>query len=374
MKFGYSVLKFLYLFFLQALPSSVFVVHGGTWNYNKYEGGIKDFIPIPQSGITFEELLGKIEVRLKKDRNTYVFDIDALIQPSVGDTFRMKITDNFEWCCLSDLMEVPTIYVTVCKKSNDFEQSSIIPLKSGNFQNHDYVGVDSCSVPTLHISSDSSSAYHNGTKQWVIPGASYQASLPCDDVVVQPERVRGELACGSTFDSKDMMTEAVGLYHLRNCLEFRTKRSDMTRFHIVCKNEKRCKFSMRSKGYGLSWRVEEWVPHTCEFDLRTGSHPKVSSKAVALHVGANLMEDGSVLRPRDIQAQVLREFGVSLKYSAALAARNVALNVTFGNQEESFQVHLFFYVHNCFFVNIYGGRSTICFDFVPCTWVLFCNL
>lgn len=54
-------------------------------------------------------------------------------------------------------------------------------------------GVDSYTVNTLRDSSDTSSRIDRALGQWVIPGASYQASLPCDDMFIQSEPVRGSL-------------------------------------------------------------------------------------------------------------------------------------------------------------------------------------
>lgn len=49
-----------------------------------------------------------------------------------------------------------------------------------------------------------------------------------------------------------MLVSSIGLYHLKNYLKSRTKRSDLYRYHIVCKFEERCKFNMQSKALGLS--------------------------------------------------------------------------------------------------------------------------
>lgn len=73
--------------------------------------------------------------------------------------------------------------------------------------------VDSYTMHTLRNSSDSRFANDCALGHWVIPGASYQASIPCDDMFIQPEPVMGELGRGSTFCSKDVMVSAIALYH-----------------------------------------------------------------------------------------------------------------------------------------------------------------
>lgn len=134
------------------------------------------------------------------------------------------------------------------------------------------------------------------------------------------------------------MISSICTYHLKNFLEFCTNHSDSKRYHVACKFELTCTFSMRSRSFGTVWKIYECISHTCERDLRRGSQPKVSSRAIADHISPNMTEDGFVIRPRDIQGQVLREFGVNLKYSTALAGRNRALKLMYGDQENSFQV------------------------------------
>lgn len=78
--------------------------------------------------------------------------------------------------------------------------------------------------------------------------------------------------------------------------------------------------------------------HTCARDIRSCAEPKVTARAIAEYVAPNMSTDGFVIRPSDIQGQVLREFGVRLNYPAALAGRNRALKTIFGDHDKSFQV------------------------------------
>lgn len=93
---SYDFKFFIYVVFCRAchLLCLLFTVeHGITTNMRVIEKSLSSSL----SGITFEELLGKPEVRLKKDQNTHVFDIYVLVQPSTRESLRMKITHNFEW-------------------------------------------------------------------------------------------------------------------------------------------------------------------------------------------------------------------------------------------------------------------------------------
>ncbi|KAL6502308.1 hypothetical protein OROHE_024586 [Orobanche hederae] len=103
--------------------SCLIVAHGEEWNENIYEGGRKEYIPIPPSRITYDQFLSKLEVRLKIDKSMYIFDVDALVMPPEGETMRMKITDEFEWYSMMDLLEVPTVYVIIYRRINECSHS-----------------------------------------------------------------------------------------------------------------------------------------------------------------------------------------------------------------------------------------------------------
>lgn len=317
------------------MTSSVIVVHGGSWKNNLYEGGMKEYIPIPSCGIKYEELLAKIEVRLNKDKSIYAFDINALVQFAHGEKMKMKISNEFEWSCLTELMVAPTIFVDVCDRRK-------LEHSSSNGDDDDAI-IHCLTAPTLHNSTGSSSLHHVGSSQWLLPGVCDQSIIVPDQIVISTEHgFSEELITGGTFCSKDRMISNVGIYHLKSFLECRTIRSDSIRYHVVCKFEERSSFSMRAKSYGNLWRIKEWIPHNCERDLRRESTLKVSSKVVADIFVPNMREDGLLFRPRDIQAQLLREFGLNLKYPAALAGRNRALKTNFGDPDKSFQVIFFF--------------------------------
>lgn len=44
------------------MARDVIIVHGGSLSNNIYEGGAKDYIPMPLGGISFLEFLSKLEV------------------------------------------------------------------------------------------------------------------------------------------------------------------------------------------------------------------------------------------------------------------------------------------------------------------------
>ncbi|KAL6531490.1 hypothetical protein OROMI_027853 [Orobanche minor] len=348
-------------------PSCLIVVHGGHWDENIYVGGRKECIPIPPTGMTFEQFSSKLEVRLKKDNSMYAFDLDALVQSPVGETMRMKITNDFELCSMLEMLDLPTIYITVyplmneCSSSRERRNKIQCEIDVGNdepiFENvgdkisdnkfHDLADVfEGCDDSDDYCSGDEhnqSNTIINEGKQkevrlWMIPGAAEQATIASEDFVIHSEPVTNELVIGVIFHDKLTMTTAVGYYHMKNHVESVTARSSGTRYHLVCKFRGRCEFVIRASALGRAWKINQFRPHNCEFDFRYHPHPKVSSKVVAAEFVDNFTEDGFLLRPLDIQGKLLRDHGVHVTYRTALAGKNHAIKESYGDADKSFQL------------------------------------
>ncbi|KAL6551278.1 hypothetical protein OROMI_021766 [Orobanche minor] len=324
-------------------PSCLIVVNGGHWDENIYVGGRKECIPIPPTGMTFEQFSSKLE------------------------TMRMKITNDFELCSMLEMLDLPTIYITVyplmneCSSSRKRRNKIQCEIDVGNdepiFENvgdkisdnkfHDLADVfEGCDDSDDYCSGDEhnqSNTIINEGKQkevrlWMIPGAAEQATIASEDFVIPSEPVTNELVIGGIFHDKLTMTTAVGYYHMKNHVESVTARSSGTRYHLVCKFRGRCEFVIRASALGRAWKINQFRPHNCEFDFRYHPHPKVSSKVVAAEFVDNFTEDGFLLRPLDIQGKLLRDHGVHVTYRTALAGKNHAIKESYGDADKSFQL------------------------------------
>ncbi|KAL6585530.1 hypothetical protein OROMI_002174 [Orobanche minor] len=314
----------------------------------------------------------------------YVFDVDALVMSPEGETMRMKITDEFEWCSMLNLLEVPKVYVTICRGINECSHSrsirdaswknnifhaqknkhmvaddNEIDLESSTdcddtYDSHDDEAMDindhnvgGCSrdlhtVPSLDTNNESNEVNNvenqKDVRQWMILRGAHQANLSCEDVVIPSEPVTNELVMGAIFRDKLTMTTVVGSHHMKNHLQTITVRSSSTRYHLLCKFGERCEFVMRASSMGKAWKINHWRAHTCEMDFRYHPRPRISSKVVAAEFLDNLTEDGYVLRPCDMQSKLLRDHGVTVNYRTALAGKNHALNQSYGDADKSFQL------------------------------------
>ncbi|KAL6577201.1 hypothetical protein OROMI_011477 [Orobanche minor] len=393
-------------------PTKIYVIHGGEWSDdNKYEGGRRELIPIPPGGISLKDLVAKIEMRLMKPRDGYVYEIDALINDdesiegdSTDELVRTKITDDFELSFVMRSTAKPVLYVTTTPINAELSRLLLhqnLFLASNPVVNKDPVGdnsrldkypMASKTIPSFvndHFDDDDDPNFHLddfhhedfqdeylddddvGTqeedlcgsnrhnvsllqttqgsvqgsstvgRQWTIQGASFHRLAPSENLetaIVEVADCRvDKIAKDVIFNNKASMIASVGLYHLLQHLEFETKKSSPQRYVLVCKHNKDvCPYILRAKSLGKAWVVDVWCTHTCEKDLRYHADPTVLSKVLASYFVPNLMVEGVVLRPRDIQAQVQRLFGAKIKYSTALSARNQALTMTYGDSNESF--------------------------------------
>ncbi|KAL6494483.1 hypothetical protein OROGR_031283 [Orobanche gracilis] len=401
-------------------PTKIYVIHGGEWSDdNKYEGGRRELILIPPGGISLQDLVAKIEMRLMKPRDGYVYEIDALINDdesidgdSTDELVRTKITDDFELSFVMRSTAKPVLYVTTTPinaelsrlllHQNLFLASNLVVNKTirsldkdpvadnsrldkypmvsktipsfvndhfnddddPNFhvddfhhedfhdeylddddvgtQEEDRCGSNRHNVSLLQTTQDSVQGSSNVGRQWTIPGASFHILAPSENletaIVEVADCTVDKIAKDVIFNNKASMIASVGLYHLLQHLEFETKKSSPQRYVLVCKHNKDvCPFILRAKSLGNAWVVDVWCTHTCEKDLRYHADPTVLSKVLASYFVPNLMVEGVVLRPRDIQAQVQRLFGAKIKYSTVLSARNQALTMTYGDSSESFR-------------------------------------
>lgn len=72
-------------------------------------------------------------------------------------------------------------------------------------------------------------------------------------------------------------------------------------------------------------------------DVRTRRPRTVASKAVGAYYAPRLLTGGVVLKPKEMAAELKREFGVNIKYKVALRGRNHAIRMIYGDSGKSFQ-------------------------------------
>ncbi|XP_057770812.1 uncharacterized protein LOC130990604 [Salvia miltiorrhiza] len=353
----------------------IIIHYGGELVNEEYIGGQRRLHLIQHCGSQYSSLTSYIHFLVGADLNSSSYVLSSVVIGPDGDKILMNLMNDLDLKYVVDNCEVPKVFVTVapislarpsvgreCVDDNLNEN-----LNDGDFNVDDVEFVsddDSLDdeddeleddvpsrvisrhiVPALPHSSvndvvdDQNFVVHTSARrQWIIPGAVYQASLPIDSAVDLELYSRDGLCVGSTFMDKESMVTALGLYHLKNRVEYVVKRSSPSRFSATCKYPDDCNFLMRGSASGTVWRVFKWsAPHTCQMDFRHHGPRTLSSKVIGAFFAPRLMDNGAVLKPKEMAAQLRREFGFHVDYSVAYAGRNHAINLIYGDPDKSFQ-------------------------------------
>lgn len=199
---------------------------------------------------------------------------------------------------------------------------------------------DRQNVPQIGSSSCNEKEREKG-RPWIIPGAKYHASLPCEQELPYNYNNRETIAFGATFTDKESMRIQLGLYHLLNRVEYIVDRSSKGRFGALCKFKDQCSFLLRATTHGGTiWRIFKLVPHTCSMELRRRGRPTVCAKVIGAYFAPTLLKEGTILKPKEMQAQLKREFGVEADYQTTTAGRNHAIAMVYGNKDKALRSSL----------------------------------
>lgn len=121
--------------------------------------------------------------------------------------------------------------------------------------------------------------------------------------------------------------------------EFRVPRSSTSRVEYVCKRIDSCPFRLRASWRSGTWYVHKFdAEHTCNRDLGSIGARNVRAQAVTAYFARKMRRQGSIMKPRDIMAELLQVFGIRASYSVAFRARNAAISIIYGGHGESFQM------------------------------------
>ncbi|KAH6758942.1 hypothetical protein C2S51_019177 [Perilla frutescens var. frutescens] len=174
-------------------------------------------------------------------------------------------------------------------------------------------------------------------RNWIIP----VIPLDCTDspVVRNLDHVIDEpLRKGSIFYTKEDLYVAVGLWHMERKAEFKVPRSYGSRVEYVCKCNPSCTFELRASWRGSYWIVHKFnMQHTCNLDLGSVGARNVRAKAIAAYYARKIRREEKIMKPRDIMAELLHEFGIRGSYQVALRARNAAISMIYGGHIDSYQ-------------------------------------
>ncbi|XP_057793162.1 uncharacterized protein LOC131009771 [Salvia miltiorrhiza] len=122
--------------------------------------------------------------------------------------------------------------------------------------------------------------------------------------------------------------------------EFSVSKSDSRRVYFKCKHSDTCPFKLHASSQdGAIWGVYKFTnEHSCDGELGRVARIKAPAKVVAAYLAHKIHDDCEILKPKAIQLELRREFGVQIKYDVALRARNRATEMVYGRHDQSFEM------------------------------------
>ncbi|KAH6811237.1 hypothetical protein C2S51_024999 [Perilla frutescens var. frutescens] len=292
---------------------SVIVQYGGRWQNSDYEGGDEQLVHIPAQPISLGELIQRINYIMRSNSLGADYLLYYLLRTRNGRLLRYLLSTDQDLQGLCIREGEPTVVT----RSMPTTTSNHEPVGSheyagdfgGNGEEDDAGGNPSQNIhefaawihreggvnkllSMLGISNPSpipeeSNPTEELNENWLIPMIPIDVSdsLLISDLEGVPD---DQLCKGSTFWTKDALSIAVGLWNIHHRAEYKAARSDSKRLIIVCKHEDRCPFE--------------------------------------------------IMKPKDIRAKMLEEFGIRTSYSVALRARNAAIEMIYGRHEDFFKM------------------------------------
>ncbi|KAH6793917.1 hypothetical protein C2S52_004394 [Perilla frutescens var. hirtella] len=173
---------------------------------------------------------------------------------------------------------------------------------------------------------------------WLIPVAHVDDAL----AVVEDDSCStdtDELAEGRTFLAKKDLMLAVGRWHMQRQVEYSVSRSSKFRLTVIYKQNETCHFKLVASAKSGLWMVTKFEDnHACRLDLTRNAPRKLSSHVIADFFKRRILDEGSILRPRAMIAELLRDHAIEVEYDVALWARNLAIELVYGSHDQSFAV------------------------------------
>ncbi|KAK2652223.1 hypothetical protein Ddye_012079 [Dipteronia dyeriana] len=146
---------------------------------------------------------------------------------------------------------------------------------------------------------------------------------------------------GQFFPSKKDLKRLVGHFTMRHNFEWNVKRSNKITLHLVCLMDN-CTWKLRAvkRDEVTYFQVRSFVnKHTYPLEEIHHRHRQASAVIIGEVVAPRLQQqDGRLMCPNDIIADMKTMYGIQIMYSKAYQALDYALSMTYGTHEETFQL------------------------------------
>ncbi|XP_057779745.1 uncharacterized protein LOC130998337 [Salvia miltiorrhiza] len=338
---------------------AIVIRHSGQWKLTEYEGSDEVVVYVSKEELCHAKLMQEVHDQLNEDgRSTYMLFYTSTTDEGRKIKVALKADSDLNRL-ISEQKKYLVVYVIEKGKQSaapvpqnqervhyEGQRSTVFPIETDvgrSIPTHDDSRDDSSSQEEEHESESSDEEEdailrreildspdvepRGGVQQleardWGIPVLDFDdaPALGWKDSNVLES---GILSVGALLRSKDDLAIAVGLYHMENHVEYAVDRSSTTRLWFRAS----------------IWRVIKVViDHSCHTDLNRTAPRQIPARVVGRYFTRKLVGEGVILKPKEMMLEMQRLFGIEINYSFALCARNIAIEMAYGDFGNSYQM------------------------------------
>ncbi|KAH6770113.1 hypothetical protein C2S52_014916, partial [Perilla frutescens var. hirtella] len=307
----------------------IIVRHSGRWVRSEYVDGDEQLLVMSSDNLCFSALEKEVHKLLCTEPSTVELEFSYLTSTNTRRMIRASLRDDGD---LLDLMHEQTAEMVVSTLMDSLITEFALWIRTSGNTNR-LLGL------TGAVTSSSAGLGHAadiGSNNWVVPLADLDIAGPVswDERRVAPTDTLRE---GAIFRTKDDLALAVGIYHIQNRVEFCVYRSNRSRLGYVCKHGGDCPFKCFVVAEGQMWRIYKFNgTHTCHLDMSRVAPRQVPARVLAKYFARKLVDERTVLKPKEMIAELVREFSIHIDYSFALRTRNISIEMVYGDCDKSY--------------------------------------
>ena len=140
------------------------------------------------------------------------------------------------------------------------------------------------------------------------------------------------------YSSKKELQRKLYMMALKRKFEFKTTKSTTKLLLVEC-FDKECKWRVRATKLGISNMfqiMKFYSTHTCRLDMMSRDNRHASSWLIGESIRETYQGIGCEFRPKDIVADIRKQYGIQISYDKAWRAKELALGSIRGSPEESY--------------------------------------
>ncbi|KAH6828691.1 hypothetical protein C2S53_018040 [Perilla frutescens var. hirtella] len=315
----------------------IIVRHSGRWERAQYVDGVEEQVIMSSDGFCFRSLIREIHELLKTDPTSVEYQLSWMSSTNSGRQIKTRLKDDAD---LLDLLHEQSSEMVVYVVQKGCSSSRVIPdtvpeerdpIRSTGGRRR-LMGMMGEATSSNTRSED---VPERALSNWVVPLANLDIAGPLN--WGDPSAAHTDtLYKGAIFRTNDDLALTVGLYLMQNRVEYVVYRSNKKRLVYMCKHGRECPFRLCDVVDGVVWRIYKFnTTHTSHMDMSRIAPRQVPARVIAKHFARKLVDEGVVLKPKEMMSELLREYMIQINYSFTLRSRNIAIEMIYGDYDKS---------------------------------------